>query len=112
MNIAEVIPQNNYTLFVKSDDGRIGYFDVKPYLDAEAFLPLKELSEFERIFNGGYFVEWDCGADLSADTIQARLQPFANQWDDQIEKDVLSGRFDPMARHVDAQFLAGNVAPI
>ncbi|MFH0728984.1 MAG: hypothetical protein V2B19_21930 [Pseudomonadota bacterium] len=24
--------------------------------------------------NGGYFIEWDCGADLSADTIEARWQ--------------------------------------
>ena len=25
----------------------------------------KDHSEFLKIFNGGYFVEWDCGADLS-----------------------------------------------
>ena len=24
-----------------------------------------------KVFNGGYFVEWECGADLSADTIEA-----------------------------------------
>jgi len=30
--------------------------------------------EFEQIYNGGYFIEWDCGADLSADTIEARWQ--------------------------------------
>lgn len=28
--------------------------------------------------NGGYFVEWDCGADLSADTIEAHLQFYDN----------------------------------
>lgn len=72
MNIAEVSPQDNYTLHVKAEDGHTGIFDVKPYLDSEAFAPLKTADEFERIYNGGYFVEWDCGADLSADTIQAR----------------------------------------
>jgi len=28
--------------------------------------------EFLKVSGGGYFVEWDCGADLSADTIEAR----------------------------------------
>ena len=27
-----------------------------------------------KVFNGGYFVKWACGADLSADTIEARWQ--------------------------------------
>lgn len=72
MNIAEIIPKNNYVLYIKSEDGKIGLFDVKPYLDSEAFLPVKEKSEFERVHNRKYFIEWDCGADLSADTIQAR----------------------------------------
>jgi len=74
MNIAEIIPQDNYVLYIKFEDGEAGLFDVKPYLDSEAFLPLKMKTEFERIHNGKYFIEWDCGADLSADTIQARWE--------------------------------------
>lgn len=72
MNIAEIIPKDNYVLYVKTEDGKTGFFDIKPYLDAEVFSPLKDKAEFERIHNGKYFIEWDCGADLSADTIQAR----------------------------------------
>jgi len=72
MNIVEILPKENYVLHIKSDDGKIGLFDVKPYLDSEVFAQLKDRDEFERIHNGKYFVEWDCGADLSADTIQAR----------------------------------------
>lgn len=71
MNIAEVIPKENHTLHIRAEDGTTGVFDVKPYLESEAFAPLKDRTEFERIHNGGYFIEWDCGADLSADTIQA-----------------------------------------
>lgn len=74
MNITEIIPQDNYVLYIKFEDGKAGLFDVKPYLDSEAFLPLKMKTEFERIHNGKYFIEWDCGADLSADTIQARWE--------------------------------------
>ena len=59
-------------LSIVADDGRIGRFDVSPYLQYEAFGALRDQSEFVKVVNGGYFVEWDCGADLSADTIEAR----------------------------------------
>lgn len=61
-------------MFIVGDDGRMGNFDVTPCLDYEAFEDLKNYNEFLNVFNGGYFVEWDCGADLSADTIEARWQ--------------------------------------
>ena len=77
MKIVEVVPKENYLLYIKADNGKAGLFDVKPYLDSEAFAPLKDREEFQRIHNGKYFVEWNCGADLSADTIYARwLQAF------------------------------------
>ncbi len=72
MRLAEVVPKDNYVLYVVTEDGRTGVFDVAPFLESEAFAPLKNRSEFERITNGKYFIEWDCGADLSADTIAAR----------------------------------------
>lgn len=74
MKIVEIAPQSDFNLFVRTDDGRSGLFDVKPYLRGEAFEPLKERIEFEKVHNGGYFVEWNCGADLSADTILAHLK--------------------------------------
>jgi len=75
MIILEVKPKEDYTLQIVSDDGRTGIFDVKPYLEFEAFTDLKNKEAFSKIINGGYFIEWDCGADLSADTIEARLRP-------------------------------------
>lgn len=72
MNIIEIVPKDNYTLYIKTEDGSAGLFDVTPYLESETFAPLKDRREFERIHNGRYFIEWDCGADLSADTIEAR----------------------------------------
>ena len=71
MKILKVIPQENFILRIKSEDGRNGDFDVKPYLGYEAFAPLKEKEAFKRVRNGSYYIEWDCGADLSADTIEA-----------------------------------------
>jgi hypothetical protein len=40
-------------------------------LDYEAFEELRNPDEFTKVSNGGYFIEWECGADLSADTIEA-----------------------------------------
>lgn len=74
MNIAELHPQENWVLSVKAHDGRVGHFDVRPYLGYEAFEDLRDPAEFAKVSNGGYFVEWACGADLSADTIEARWQ--------------------------------------
>jgi hypothetical protein len=72
MGIEELHPQPNWVLRIVADDGRAGSFDVSPYLEYEAFSELRDPNEFLKVFNGGYFVEWECGADLSADTIEAR----------------------------------------
>ena len=74
MRIAELYPQSNWVLSIVADDGRVGSFDVSPYLEYEAFEDLRDPGEFMKITNGEYFVEWDCGADLSADTIESRWQ--------------------------------------
>jgi len=71
MRIAEVRAEKPGILYVVSRDGRRGNFDLNPFLKSEAFRPLNEWGEFCSVRNGGYFVEWNCGADLSADTIEA-----------------------------------------
>ncbi len=73
MRIAKVIPKTDFTLQIITEDNKTGTFDVSPYLKYEAFAELKNENSFMNIMNGGYFVEWDCGADLSADTISAHL---------------------------------------
>jgi hypothetical protein len=71
MRIAELHPHPNWILSIVAEDGRVGSFDVSPYLEFEAFEELHQPEEFMKVRNGGYFVEWACGADLSADTIEA-----------------------------------------
>jgi hypothetical protein len=74
MRILEVTPKPNWILTIVLDNGCIGEFDIAPYLQYEAFRDLQTVSEFMKISNGGYFVEWSCGADLSVDTIHAHLK--------------------------------------
>jgi hypothetical protein len=78
MRITELQAEPNWVLSIVADDGRVGRFDVSPYLQYEAFQALRDQNEFVKVVNGGYFVEWDCGADLSADTIEARWQVVGN----------------------------------
>lgn len=74
MKIIDVKASQNYILEIYTEDGVYGNFDVTPYLDLEAFTDLKEAENFKKVITGGYFIEWDCGADLSADTIEAYLK--------------------------------------
>lgn len=78
MRITEVVAKDGYILHIKADDGREGLFDVSPYLISEVFAPLTNRNEFERIHNGSYFISWACGADLSADTLEAKWKPFSS----------------------------------
>ncbi len=79
MRISKIVAYDNYELQIVTDDGRTGIFDVSPYLKYEVFADLKDPNEFKKITNGKYFIEWDCGADLSADTIEAHWKVFENE---------------------------------
>ena len=47
MKITEVIPKDDHLLYIKADDGQAGLLDITPYLESEAFAPLKDRSTFE-----------------------------------------------------------------
>ena len=74
MIIKHIIPKDNYILYITDENNQSGFFDVAPYLKSEVFNQLKEQDNFKKIYNGKYYIEWDCGADLSADTIEAKWQ--------------------------------------
>jgi hypothetical protein len=53
VRIVDVHPQPNYILTIVADDGRIGQFDVSPYLTYEAFEDLRRPGEFAKVINSG-----------------------------------------------------------
>jgi hypothetical protein len=75
MRIQAVKPLAHAKLHIIADDGRIGIFNLTPYLHYEAFVELQDAEALAQVTNGGYFIEWASGADLSADTIEAHWQP-------------------------------------
>lgn len=72
--IRSITPEPDWKLHVVFIDGIEGVFDVNPYLADEAFEELKDIKEFMKVYNGRYYVEWDCGADLSADTLRKKIK--------------------------------------
>ena len=69
LTIIQIVASKDWTLDVTFADGSRRIYDVKPLLESEAFEDLKDIGLFLRVRNGGYFVEWPTGADLSADTL-------------------------------------------
>jgi hypothetical protein len=74
ITIQEVAPQADWILKITAENGRSGLFDVQPYLEYEAFTELTDRTAFQKVSHGGYCIEWEFGADLSADTIAARWE--------------------------------------
>jgi hypothetical protein len=73
--ITQIRANDDLTLDVAFADGAERRFDIKPLLGCEAFAPLRNIGLFRTIHNGGYFVEWDNEADLSADTLYLEGKP-------------------------------------
>jgi hypothetical protein len=67
--IESVTALDDYRLRVTFSRGCARVFDCKKYLECEAFAELKEIPLFRQVRNGGYFIFWSNGADLSVDTL-------------------------------------------
>ena len=73
--IASVRANDDWTLEIVFADGEARRFDLKPWLTDEAFEEWSDPRLFKRFKNQGYFIEWENGADLSADTLFYRATP-------------------------------------
>lgn len=73
--ITAITANDDWTLDLVFDDGVKRRFDVKPLLASEAFSPLADINQFKSLRNGGYFIEWENEADLSADTLYLEGTP-------------------------------------
>jgi Protein of unknown function (DUF2442) len=79
MKITDLKAGKDWRLIVTADDGRVGSFDLMPFLKDPAFKPLRARQEFLKFFNRGTSVKWASGGDLPADTIESRWRVFDNR---------------------------------
>lgn len=57
-----------YNLLLTFTNGERKIFDMQPYLKYTIFKPLNKESEFNKFSIIDGTIEWECGAELSADT--------------------------------------------
>jgi hypothetical protein len=69
-----VEPRDNYTLFIKLSNGKLGEFDVSGYLNKGIFKELQDSSYFKQVRLGFGGVVWPHEQDFSADTIEAEMR--------------------------------------
>jgi hypothetical protein len=67
--VIEAKANDDYSLELNFNDGRIKRFDAMPYLDYEVFKPLKNINYFKRIKIAFGTVQWQDEQDISPDTL-------------------------------------------
>lgn len=72
-DVKSVRARENFLLSVELCDGRVGQFDMKPYLDFGAFKQLREPGYFEQVSVEFGAVAWPHGQDIAPDTLIANM---------------------------------------
>ncbi len=72
-DVKSVRALENFVLSVELRDGRLGQFDMKPYLDFGAFKQLRERGYFEQVSVQFGAITWPQGQDIAPDTLIANM---------------------------------------
>lgn len=67
--VKEIKILEKYKLLITFDNLEQKIFDIEPYLEYEIFKNLKNEDEFEKFYIDFGTICWECGADLSRDTL-------------------------------------------
>lgn len=71
-DIIEVIPQDNYQLYLKFEDGQSGVVNIKELIEFNGiFAPLNDIDYFKSVKVNREWgtIYWDNGADLDPDVL-------------------------------------------
>ena len=68
-DVVAVVPNDDYTVTVTFDNGEIGIFDVRPYLDKGIFKALKNPVYFKTVSVIAGTVSWNDKQDFCPDTV-------------------------------------------
>jgi hypothetical protein len=70
----KVEPRDNFELYVECQDGKRGFFDLKPYLDFGVFSELKNLDYFKQVHILFGALAWTRGQDIAPSKLYAELR--------------------------------------
>lgn len=73
-SVKQVIPRDDYTLFLVFENGENGILDMRPILDVGVFQRLKDLDKFKRVRVAFDTIEWGCGVDLDPEYVYAKCK--------------------------------------
>ncbi|NOT17013.1 MAG: DUF2442 domain-containing protein [Sulfuriferula sp.] len=73
-DVIAVKPLPDYCLYVEIKNGRVGIFDVKPYLDRGVFNALRDVNYFNRVGILLGAITWPDEQDISPETLLAELK--------------------------------------
>lgn len=73
-----VAPLPDYRLYVETENGGKGIFDMKPYLDRGVFRELRDVHYFNQVGICFGAVTWPNEQDIAPETLLAGLQPADN----------------------------------
>lgn len=70
----KVEPRDNFELYVECQDGKRGFFDLKPYLDFGVFSELKNLDYFKQVHILFGALAWPRGQDIAPSKLYTELR--------------------------------------
>lgn len=73
-DVKKVRPLDDYEIYVELEDGRKGFFDLKPYLDHGVFRELKDKAYFSKVGVVFGAVTWPHEQDIAPETLVAGLK--------------------------------------
>ena len=74
IKVISVEPMEDHRLRIQLSNGKIGVFDVSPYLDRGVFHELRDAEYFRRVSVAFGGIMWPHEQDFSADTIEYELE--------------------------------------
>ena len=73
-DVKKVRPLDDYEIYVELEDGRKGFFDLKPYLNHGVFRELKDKAYFSKVGVVFGAVTWPHEQDIAPETLVAGLK--------------------------------------
>ena len=74
IRVISVEPLENHRLRIRLSNGKMGIFDVSPYLDKGVFHELRDRQYFRRVKVAFGGIMWPHEQDFSADTIEYDME--------------------------------------
>ncbi len=78
-DVKTVKPLPDYRIYVETEGGQRGIFNMTPYLDHGVFRELKDLAYFNRVGVVLGAVTWPHAQDIAPETLLAELTPVLEQ---------------------------------